>query len=98
MDKKEKMKQSIDLKPIEENFELRLNRFQNIQSGQYYFKNCKFSIWEYFQIKGWYELLINRSIEKSKQTFLFLQRYHFTSSSRIFENCMDKWNGNRNRK
>lgn len=63
------MKQSIDLKTLEENYEIRSNRFHNIQSNQYYFKNCKFSIWEYFQIKAWYELLVNQDIEKSKQAF-----------------------------
>lgn len=63
------MKQSVDLKPLEDNYEIRLNRFQNIQSNQYYFKNCKLSIWEFYQTKGWFELLINKNVRKAKQAF-----------------------------
>jgi len=59
----------IDISELEENFERQSKRFEQILNGDYYFKNCRLSIWEYFQIKGWYELLINNDVQKSKQAF-----------------------------
>ena len=63
------MKKSIDISPLEENFERRQKRFLQIANSEYYFKNCRLSIWEYYQIKGWFELLVNRDTKKSKQAF-----------------------------
>jgi hypothetical protein len=63
------MKQKIDIKPIEDNYKSRFQRIRDCQSEDYYFKNCKFSIWQYFQIKGWFELLVNNNVEQSKQAF-----------------------------
>lgn len=63
------MNKKIDISVLEENFERRSKRFDQISTSEYYFKNCRLSIWEYFQIKGWYELLINNSVQKSKQAF-----------------------------
>ena len=63
------MRKSIDISAIEENFERRHKRFEQITNNEYYFKNCRLSIWEYYQIKGWYELLVNKDTKKSKQAF-----------------------------
>lgn len=63
------MNKKIDISVLEENFERRSIRFEQIINNEYYFKNCKSSIWEYFQIKGWYEMLINNNVRNSKQAF-----------------------------
>lgn len=63
------MDKKIDVSILEENLEHREKRFEQITNGDYYFKNCRFFIWEYFQIKGWYELLVNKDTKKSKQAF-----------------------------
>ena len=63
------MEKEINISAIEENFERRSKTFEQIINNEYYFKNCRLSIWEYFQIKGWYELLINNDIKNSKQAF-----------------------------
>lgn len=63
------MSKEIDISVIEENFERRNRRFEQITNNEYYFKNCRLSIWEYYQIKGWYELLVNRNKVESKQAF-----------------------------
>ena len=63
------MSKGIVISVLEENFELRSRRFEQIANNEYYFKNCRLSIWEYYQVKGWYELLVNKNKEKSKQAF-----------------------------
>lgn len=63
------MNKKIDISALEENFERRSKRFEQIVNSDYYFKNCRLSIWEYYQVKGWYELLVNKNKEKSKQAF-----------------------------
>lgn len=63
------MDKKINLSVLEENFEHRSKKFEQIINSDYYFKNCRPSIWEYFQIKGWYELLITNKLQESKQAF-----------------------------
>ena len=49
---KNKIEQSIDISVIEENFERRNRRFEQITNNEYYFKNCRLSIWEYYQLSN----------------------------------------------
>lgn len=63
------MNKKIDISALEENFQHRSKRFEQIVNSDYCFKNCRLFIWQYFQIKGWYDLLINNDIKKSKQAF-----------------------------
>ena len=58
------------------NFDLLIEHHSRLKSlleefsdKSYIFKNCKLTIWEAFQIEGWYEFLVNHNIEKAKQCF-----------------------------
>ncbi len=46
-----------------------LSRLGEFSDKRYIFKNCKQTIWEAYQIDGWYEFLVNHNIEKAKQSF-----------------------------
>lgn len=63
------MKKELNISILKEQFERKSERFNRIQNKEFYFKNCRLSIWEYYQAKGWYELLVNNDLSESKQAF-----------------------------
>ena len=42
---------------------------EKFASEDFILKNCLFTIWESFESSAWYELIINKDIEKAKQSF-----------------------------
>ncbi|AWV96803.1 hypothetical protein [Arcticibacterium luteifluviistationis] len=46
-----------------------MNRLEQYGSKWFIFRNSKITIWEAFQIKGWYEFFINENLDAAKQAF-----------------------------
>lgn len=51
------------------NHENLMSRLKEYESKWFIFRNSKLTIWQAFQIKGWYEFLINKNIKAAKQAF-----------------------------
>ncbi|MGB4849062.1 MAG: hypothetical protein WBP41_14150 [Saprospiraceae bacterium] len=65
------------------------NRLSELADKRYIFKNCKPTIWEAFQISGWYEFLVNNRIEKAKQCFYDAAKTDIYYYSLFTENVSD---------
>ena len=63
------MKKELKYDELIENHERLMNRLVEFESKWYIFKNSKHSIWQAYQVKGWYEYLINENIAAAKQAF-----------------------------
>jgi hypothetical protein len=89
------MKKDSKYDELIKNHESLMNRLEQYESNWFIFRNSKITIWEAYQIKGWYEYFINQNLKAAKQSFYDCSKIDIYYYQKIAKNGIDLFSAGR---
>ena len=89
------MKKDSKYDELIKNHESLMNRLKQYESKWFIFQNSKITIWEAYQIKGWYEYFINQNLKAAKQSFYDCSKIDIYYYQKVSKNGIDLFSAGR---
>lgn len=89
------MKETIKYNELIKNHEHLMKRLLQFEDKWYIFKNSKNTIWQAYQINGWFELLLNKNLKSAKQSFYNAAKVDVLYYSNFQEDVQDLFSAGR---